>query len=141
MSPSQVKEHLERGVVLLDTRDTASFGGVHIPGSINVGFAKQTANWIEMVIDPEADLILLVTDEKAYDNMCVQLHRIGYDNIVGYLYGGIGSSMGGVLLTIKDVDTGELLATGIATGSTGDTKLLMKTPHSQGMVLSEFTIK
>jgi hypothetical protein len=49
----------------------------------------------------------------------------------------IGSSMGGVLVTIKDVDTGELLATGIATGSTGDTKLLMKTPHSQGMVLSD----
>lgn len=91
LSPSQVKEHLERGVVLLDTRDTASFGGVHIPGSINVGLAKQTANWIGMVIDPEADLILLVTDEKAYDHMCVQLHRIGYDNIVGFLYGGIGS--------------------------------------------------
>jgi len=49
----------------------------------------------------------------------------------------IGSSMGGVLVTIKDVDTGELLAKGIATGSTGDTKLLMKTPHSQGMVLSD----
>ena len=49
----------------------------------------------------------------------------------------IGSSMGGVLVTIKDIDTGELLAKGIATGSTGDTKLLMKTPHSQGMILSD----
>ena len=91
MSPSQVKAHLERGVVLLDTRDTASFGGVHIPGSINIGFAKQTANWIGMVIEPEAELILLVTDEKAYDDMCIQLHRIGYDNIIGYLHGGITS--------------------------------------------------
>ena len=33
----------------------------------------------------------LVTDEKAYDDMCTQLHRIGYDNIIGYLYGGIAS--------------------------------------------------
>jgi len=49
----------------------------------------------------------------------------------------IGSSMGGVLVTIKDIDTGELLAKGIATGSTGDTKLLMKTPHLQGMILSD----
>ena len=89
LSPSNVKAHLEKGVVLLDTRDTASFGGVHIPGSINIGFAKQTANWIGMVIEPEADLILLVTDEKAYDDMCIQLHRIGYDNIIGYLHGGI----------------------------------------------------
>ena len=91
MSPLQVKEEMERGAVILDTRDTAAFGGVHIPGSINIGFAKQTANWIGMVIDPEAELILVVTDEKAYDNMCTQLHRIGYDKIIGYLYGGITS--------------------------------------------------
>jgi rhodanese-related sulfurtransferase len=91
MSPGQVKEELERGAVVLDTRDTAAFGGVHIPGSINIGLANQTANWIGMVIDPESELVLVVTDEKAYDEMCIQLHRIGYDNIIGYLYGGIAS--------------------------------------------------
>jgi len=90
LSPAQVKAHLEReNVIILDARDTASFGGVHIPGRINIGFAKQTANWIGMVIDPKADLILIVKDEKDYDEMSVQLHRIGYDNIIGYLYGGI----------------------------------------------------
>jgi glyoxylase-like metal-dependent hydrolase (beta-lactamase superfamily II)/rhodanese-related sulfurtransferase len=91
LSPSQVKAEMDRGVILLDTRDTASFGGVHIPGSINIGFSKQTANWIGMVIDPKAELILLVTDEGAYNSMCVELHRIGYDNIIGYLYGSITS--------------------------------------------------
>jgi len=91
MSPLQVKEEMDRGAVILDTRDTAAFGGVHIPGSTNIGFAKQTANWIGMVIEPEAELILVVTDEKAYDDMCTQLHRIGYDKIIGYLYGGIAS--------------------------------------------------
>lgn len=91
LSPSQVKEELERGAVILDTRDTAAFGGVHIPGSINIGFASQTANWIGMVIEPGAELILIVSDEKAYQEMTVQLHRIGYDNIIGYLYGGIAA--------------------------------------------------
>jgi len=91
MSPSQVKEEIDRGAVILDTRDTAAFGGVHIPGSTNIGFAKQTANWIGMVIEPGSELILVVTDEKAYNDMCTQLHRIGYDNIIGYLYGGIAS--------------------------------------------------
>lgn len=91
LSPLQVKAELDRGAVLLDTRDTASFGGVHIPGSINIGFAKQTANWIGMVIEPEAELILIVTSEKAYNDMLVELHRIGYDNAIGYLYGGMTS--------------------------------------------------
>ena len=91
LSPLQVKDYLERGAVLLDTRDNASFGGVHIPGSINIGFAKQTANWIGMVIEPGAELIMVTADEQKYDAMCVELHRIGYDNIIGYLYGGITS--------------------------------------------------
>ena len=91
LSPQQVKAEMEKGAVILDTRDTSSFGGVHIPGSINIGFALQTANWIGMVIDPDAELILIVSDEKAYDAMSIQLHRIGYDNIIGYLYGGIAA--------------------------------------------------
>ncbi len=91
LSPLQVKKELDRGVVLLDTRDTASFGGVHVPGSINIGFAKQTANWIGMVIEPDAELILVVTGEEAYSEMLVELHRIGYDRVIGYLYGGMTS--------------------------------------------------
>lgn len=91
MSPWQVKDQIDSGALVLDTRDTAAFGGVHIPGSINIGFEKQTANWIGMVIDPGAELILIVTDEEAYASMTVHLHRIGYDNSVGYLYGGMAA--------------------------------------------------
>ena len=91
MSPAQVQEEINRGALVLDTRDTAAFGGVHIPDAINIGFAKQTANWIGMVIDSDKALILIVSDEKAYETMTVHLHRIGYDNIIGYLYGGIAA--------------------------------------------------
>jgi rhodanese-related sulfurtransferase len=91
LSPAQVKAQIENGAKVLDTRDTAAFGGVHIPGSINIGFAKQTANWIGMVLEPEAKLILIVTDEDAFEAMTVHLHRIGYDNIIGYLYGGMAA--------------------------------------------------
>ncbi|MGE0085245.1 MAG: rhodanese-like domain-containing protein [Desulfococcaceae bacterium] len=89
MSPLQVKQRMEHGAVILDIRDTAAFGGVHIPGSINIGLTQQSANWIGMVIDPEADLILVVDSEQSYSEMCTQLHRIGYDRIWGYLYGGM----------------------------------------------------
>jgi glyoxylase-like metal-dependent hydrolase (beta-lactamase superfamily II)/rhodanese-related sulfurtransferase len=91
MAPFQVQEEIRQGALVLDSRDTAAFGGVHIPDSINIGFAKQTANWIGMVIDPNTPLILIVSDEKAYDEMRLHLHRIGYDNIIGYLYGGMAA--------------------------------------------------
>ena len=91
LSPAQVQTRIEAGATVLDARDTAAFGGVHIPGSINIGLAKQTANWIGMVIEPAAELVLVVTDEEAYEAMSTHLHRIGYDNIAGFLYGGIAA--------------------------------------------------
>ena len=91
LSPAQVQERIQEGALVLDTRDTAAFGGAHIPGSINIGFAKQTANWIGMVIEPQQPLILVVSDQGAYEEMCLHLHRIGYDNILGYLYGGMAA--------------------------------------------------
>jgi rhodanese-related sulfurtransferase len=91
MSADQFEQRMEQGAIVIDTRDTAAFGGFHIPGSLNIGFEKQLANWVGMVVDPNADLLLVVTDRERYDAMCTELHRIGYDNIYGYLLGGIGS--------------------------------------------------
>lgn len=48
----------------------------------------------------------------------------------------VGSSMGGVLVTVHDADTGELLASGATRGSTGDTARIMKEAHGRGAVLS-----
>ncbi|OAG27278.1 hypothetical protein [Thermodesulfatator autotrophicus] len=49
----------------------------------------------------------------------------------------LGSSMGGALVTIKNVLTGEILAQGKTVGSTGNTKLIMKTPHQRGVPISD----
>lgn len=43
----------------------------------------------------------------------------------------IGSSMGGARVTIRDADTGELLADGVTEGSTGDTELLVREPRGR----------
>lgn len=49
----------------------------------------------------------------------------------------IGTSMGGVRITLHDVDTGELLASGKTTGGTGDTGRIMKQAHRRGAVLAD----
>lgn len=43
----------------------------------------------------------------------------------------IGSSMGGARVTLRDADTGELLAEGTTRGSTGDTALLVVEPRER----------
>jgi hypothetical protein len=41
----------------------------------------------------------------------------------------IGTSVGGARVTITNAATGEVLASGITAGGTGDTQLIMRTPH------------
>jgi rhodanese-related sulfurtransferase len=92
LTPGQFQELMEdNGTLILDTRGSAAYGGFHIPGSINIGFEKQLANWVGMVIDPKSELLLVVDDRDAYDRMTTELHRIGYDAILGYLSGGINA--------------------------------------------------
>jgi hypothetical protein len=51
----------------------------------------------------------------------------------------LGTSMGGALVTIRDTDTGELLAKGVTAGSTGSTERIMKKPHERHVPLSDDT--
>lgn len=48
----------------------------------------------------------------------------------------VGTSMGGVLVTLHDVHTGELLAKGHTAGGTGDTARIMTQAHQRGAALS-----
>ena len=89
LTPKQFQEMIDDGAVIIDARDSAGFGGFHIPGSINIGFEKQLANWVGMVVEPNSEIILVVDDQEDYDRMVTELHRIGYDLIFGYLSGGI----------------------------------------------------
>jgi glyoxylase-like metal-dependent hydrolase (beta-lactamase superfamily II) len=89
LTPRQFEEMVADGATIIDARDSAAFGGFHIPGSINIGFEKQLANWVGMVVDPQAEIVLVVDDKGDYDRMVTELHRIGYDLIFGYLSGGI----------------------------------------------------
>ncbi|WP_219621044.1 hypothetical protein [Psychroflexus sp. MES1-P1E] len=49
----------------------------------------------------------------------------------------IGTSIGGAQIIIKNARTGEILAEGITSGSTGDTEKIMKTPHKRGETMAD----
>ena len=49
----------------------------------------------------------------------------------------MGTEIGGALVTIKDAQTGELLAEGVTEGTSGNTNLIMKTPKARGVPISD----
>lgn len=49
----------------------------------------------------------------------------------------IGSSLGGAAIIIRDKQTGEILAQGKTSGTTGDTRKVMLTPHERGQKITD----
>jgi hydroxyacylglutathione hydrolase len=90
LSPKEFRTGMEKGLTVVDTRMPHSFGGAHIKGSYGIWLKGLPffAGWLLPYDKP----ILLVLEEKDQLETAVRyLVRIGYDNIAGFLNGGISS--------------------------------------------------
>jgi hydroxyacylglutathione hydrolase len=81
----------ETTAVILDTRDAQVFAKAFIPNSINIGIDGGFAPWVGAMIPDVKQPILLVTEPGREEEVVTRLARVGYDNTLGYLEGGIQS--------------------------------------------------
>lgn len=75
--------------LVLDTRTSSEFAKCFIPGTINIGLEGQFAPWVGALIPNVKQKIALVTEIGKEEETIQRLARVGYDNVVGYLNGGI----------------------------------------------------
>jgi hydroxyacylglutathione hydrolase len=78
------------GAQVLDTRDPAEFAAAHLAGSINVGLGGQYATWAGSVLGREQPIVI-VADPGREHEAAMRLGRIGFDQVAGYLGGGLHS--------------------------------------------------
>ncbi|MBT1705081.1 MBL fold metallo-hydrolase [Chryseosolibacter indicus] len=84
------KKAVIEGAQILDTREANDFEKAFIPGSINIGLNGQFAVWVGTLIDIKRPLILVTAPGKEYESV-LRLARVGYENVLGYLEGGVDS--------------------------------------------------
>ena len=89
------------GALVLDTRSEAEFVKGFIPNSIFIGLDGSFAGWVGTLITDIQQPIVLVTDEGRAEEAVTRLARVGYDNVLGYLEGGLTAWKAAG----KDVDT------------------------------------
>lgn len=75
--------------LVLDVRTQSDFIKSHIPNSIFIGLNGQFAPWVGALITDIKQPILLVVPEGKSEEAVTRLSRVGYDNTLGYLEGGI----------------------------------------------------
>ncbi len=81
----------ETGALVLDVRSKSDFVNSHIPRSIFIGLDGSFAPWVGDLIRDVETQILLVVDEERVEEAVTRLSRVGFDNTIGYLRGGIES--------------------------------------------------
>ena len=77
--------------VVVDLRDYTAFGGSHIPGSYNLDLAGNFSTFAGWVLPSDKPLLLVGGILEDIQQATIQLHRVGLDQIIGYLDGGIRS--------------------------------------------------
>ena len=75
--------------LVLDVRHQDDFVKAHIPNSIFIGLNGSFAPWVGALIKDLKQPILLVVPEGKSEEAVTRLSRVGYDNTLGYLEGGI----------------------------------------------------
>jgi len=75
--------------LVLDVRPEIDFIKEHIPNSIFIGLNGQFAPWVGALITDLKQPILLVVPEGKSKEAVTRLSRVGYDNTLGYLEGGL----------------------------------------------------
>jgi glyoxylase-like metal-dependent hydrolase (beta-lactamase superfamily II)/rhodanese-related sulfurtransferase len=79
----------EKGAVVLDTRHEQIFKDSFLPGSFNFNIDDNFAPWVGTLIENIESPILIVADDGREEEVVTRLARVGYDNTIGYLKGGV----------------------------------------------------
>ncbi|MCO4822465.1 MAG: MBL fold metallo-hydrolase, partial [Flavobacteriaceae bacterium] len=92
--------------LVLDVRPQSEYLKGHIPNSIFIGLNGGFAPWVGALITDLKQPILLVVPEGKSQEAVTRLSRVGYDNTLGYLNGGMDAWQ----VAGKDVDTLESIS-------------------------------
>jgi hydroxyacylglutathione hydrolase len=95
LTPDQVELLAEsEGALVLDTRGAQTFKDGFVPRSINIGLKGDFAPWVGTLIPDVKHPLVLVADEGSEEEAVTRLARVGYDNVLGYLKGGMAAWSG-----------------------------------------------
>lgn len=112
LTPSRVEGLVGGGAQVIDGHDRGTFAAGHLPGSLCDELDDRFASLVGEVVPFGARLVLVLPEpeEEAADEALMQLLRIGYENIAGYLAGGVDAwqAAGRPLRSFRTADVAEL---------------------------------
>ncbi|MEO5645759.1 MAG: MBL fold metallo-hydrolase [Bacteroidia bacterium] len=111
LSAEKVKAAIDNGALVLDTRHVDEFEKAFIPGAVFIGLDGTFAVWVGTLLDMNVPLVIVADSGKEHEAI-LRLARVGFENVAGYLEGGIAAwkNAGMPLDNLKSVNADEFAA-------------------------------
>jgi hydroxyacylglutathione hydrolase len=93
LSVKAVRARLADGAVLIDARPVDRFAESHVRGAISIPLRPVFASWLGWLAPADRPLIIVRDPDQDPAEIAWQTVKIGYDNIVGELDGGMAAWM------------------------------------------------
>lgn len=109
LSVKNVKDAIQAGALLVDTRHATQFTQGFIPASVFIGLEGRFAEWAGSLLPFDSDIVLLTEDGKERE-AATRLARVGFSRMIGYLQGGFQQwqNAGEEVDMIVDIEPDEL---------------------------------
>lgn len=91
LSPEGVRRQMMQGVAVIDTRTPSEFMAGHLVESYGIPLDAPLITWAGWVVPFGTPMILIADDPAERETAVRQLIRIGYDDLRGYLDGGMAA--------------------------------------------------
>jgi glyoxylase-like metal-dependent hydrolase (beta-lactamase superfamily II)/rhodanese-related sulfurtransferase len=93
LKPLSIQEVLaleKQGAQLLDVRDGIDFEGGHLRAALNIALNGKYATWAGSMLSHDKPIVV-IAEEGGEEEAVMRLGRIGFDNVAGYLAGGMNA--------------------------------------------------
>lgn len=86
LNEQEVQDAANAGAVVIDTRSAPFYGAGHVPRSLNIGLnSPMFSTWVGFTVPGNKPIALVVGSADSVSQARLELARIGFDQIVGYI--------------------------------------------------------
>lgn len=104
------EEAINEGALVLDTRHENLFEKGSLKYSVNIPLNGQYAVWVGSLIPIDREIVLITEPGKEHESV-LRLARVGFENVLGYLEGGVETweKSGKAVQTVTSIEPEEML--------------------------------
>jgi hydroxyacylglutathione hydrolase len=88
-SAKEVEERRCADCLIIDVRPKEAFAAGHIPDAINIPLGPVFPTWAGWVLPYDKPTLIVLDDPRDMDEVVTHLIRVGFDDVRGYLEGGM----------------------------------------------------